>query len=683
MKKILSVLLAALLMLSVMPITAFAAEADTAEAVGAPAESEPVGDDSGSVGSVTWYYENSTGELTIGGTGELMDFDSGYETPWAAYRNSIETVTIGGSVTRIGSYAFDGCIMLDDVIFLTPLSSIGDCAFLNCGLYSVTLTGQPCDLQIGENAFAYEGVDGEITNFVSGFTIYSDTTAGFEYTRNRAFMHFAFTVNDFWGETNNCHWSFDTTTDTLTISPKGNDNCAMDLPHFWARDMALSHFIKKLVITEGLTTVSDKAFYGCHLLEEVTLPDTLTQIGQLAFFLCTALTTVNFPGSLHEIGTAAFARCDALSSITLYSGLQTIGIGAFKDTALTSVIIPSSVTFVGDNAFGYTEYNSQTPEQLTPVDDFVVYGEPDTAAETYADSNSFTFFSTTGTTGDCIWTFDPYTGTLTVSGVGAMQDYLGYDDYQPWVSLHMDILHIVINDGVTHIGVFAFRDCRNVLSVSLGNTVQTIGNYAFCQCGDEYANGNLTEITIPDSVEVIGHGAFYDNGYLRNITFGSGVKSIGELAFGKTDVKNVVLPDSVETIEKNAFQRCLNLKSVALNEGLTSIGEGAFKGCNDLNKVFIPKAVTSIGAQAFGFDLDGYDENQHYVFVKKDDFTIYGYPGCAKTYAIDNGFTFVAAGGDTGDCTWEFDPNTGTLTVSGEGRMDDVFVWYSHPDEQA
>ena len=309
MKKILSILLSALLMLSVMPITAFAAEADTTEAVGAPTESEPVGDDGGTVGSVTWYYENSTGELTLGGTGELMDFDSGYETPWAAYRNSIGTVTIGGSVTRIGCYAFEGCVALDSVHFITPLESIGDCAFLNCGLQSVTLTYQHCDLEIGDYAFAHNGDNGEITSFVSGFTIYSDTTAGFEYTRNKAFMHFAFTVNEFWGETNNCHWSFDTTTDTLTVTPKGNNNRAMDLQQFWARDMALTHFVKKLVIAEGLITVSNGAFFGCNQLEEVELPNTLNEIEGLAFQLCSTLTTVNFPDSLREIGSAAFSRC--------------------------------------------------------------------------------------------------------------------------------------------------------------------------------------------------------------------------------------------------------------------------------------------------------------------------------------------------------------------------------------
>ncbi len=917
---------------TVAPFTASAAETDAEESVGAPS-GDPVGDDSGNVGDVTWYFDNGTGELTLGGTGELCDYGAGYETPWASYRNSITKVTVGGSVTRIGSYAFEGCTELCDVVFLTPLSSIGDCAFLNCCMDSVTLTGQPCDLQIGECAFAYEGLDGEITGFVSGFTVFSDNTAGYEYTQEKDFMNFAFTVNDFFNETNNCIWSFDVNTCTLTVSPKGNGSCAMDLPQLWARDMALSHFIKKLVIAEGLTTVSDSTFFGCHLLEEVELPDTLTQIDQLAFSLCSALTTVNFPDSLREIGTAAFARCDSLGSVSLNNGLQTVGIGAFKDTALTSVIIPSSAAQIGDYAFGYTEYNSQVPQQLTPVDDFVICGEPGTAGETYANGNSFTFFTTAGTTGDCVWTFDPHTGTLTVSGEGAMADYetpydqtldvltssypwagsrelttriviedgvthigdgafcdfenveelyvgnsvqtigdfafyrlfnltelvlpdsmetvgayafskasklrsitlgknlkrietgafshcsdlsavtipdgvewiglrafvgctnmtslvigdcpaeitgeafqtcaitevyipesiikiydhaLGFktlanhetvkiDDftiygvpgsvaetyanengfdfvaaggetgdctwkfdpntktltisgegemsdyptyvtYRPWNHLHNDIEHIVVNDGVTYIGVYAFKDCRNVLSVSLGNTVQTIGDYAFCQCGDLYENENkLTEIVIPDSVEVIGTGAFQDDGFLRDVTFGSGVKSIGEMAFSRTGVKNVTLPDSVETIGRNAFYICDRLTSVTLNEGVTSVEEGAFAGCNDLTEIYIPDSVTSIGAQAFGYEA--HLVNDEYTFSPKQGFKIYGSSGtAAEAYANANGFTFVALNGATGDCQWKFNRNTGVLTIYGGTYTDDysasgVAAWHAWRDE--
>ncbi len=672
MKKLLSILLAALLVLSVMPMTAFAAEADETEAVGAPADSAPVGDDSGTVGDVTWYFENATGELTIGGTGELQDYNSGYETPWAAYRNSINTITIGGSITRIGSYAFEGCTSLCDVIFITPLDSIGDCAFLNCGLASVTLTYQPCDLEIGEYAFAYEGADGEITNFVSGFTIYSDSTAGFEYTYNKAFMHFAFTVNEFWGETDNCHWSFDTTTDTLTISPKGNGNCAMDLPQFWARDMALTHFVKKLVISEGLTTVSNGAFFGCNQLEEVTIPDTLTQIGQLAFSLCTALTTVNFPASLHEIGTAAFARCDALSSITLYSGLQTVGIGAFKDTALTSVIIPSSVTFVGDYAFGYTEYNSQVPEQMTPVDDFVVYGESGTAAATYADNNGFTFFTTTGTTGDCLWAFDPYTQTLTVSGEGAMADYeTPYDHVMvnatPWAEYSEITTTILIEDGVTHVGNGSFYKFYNVTELTIGNNVQTVGEFSF------YLLRELTEVVLPDSVEALEAYSFTKDAELQSITFGKNLKRIGTGAFSACyGLTEITLPDSLEWVDLQAFVGCHNLTSVVIGECPAEIRTEAFLGCG-FTKVYIPESVTEIIDHAFGFKSDSNHE-----LVKIDGFTIYGVPGsAAETYANEYEIPFVAAGGTTGDCKWKFDPYTGTLTISGEGAMADYVCEYN------
>ena len=100
-------------------------------------------------------------------------------------------------------------------------------------------------------------------------------------------------------------------------------------------------------------------------------------------------------------------------------------------------------------------------------------------------------------------------GTLTISGTGEMGNYSGFyenDEYfctAPWFDQHDKVKNIVIENGVTSIGDFAFYGCSSTISVTIPNSVTSIGHYAFIGCT------NLTSITIPNSVTSIGNLAFY------------------------------------------------------------------------------------------------------------------------------------------------------------------------------
>lgn len=227
--------------------------------------------------------------------------------------------------------------------------------------------------------------------------------------------------------------------------------------------------------------------------------------------------------------------------------------------------------------------------------------------------------ATSGKTGDCTWSLD---GTvLTISGNGKMEDY--WASYSsPWGA---SVTEVIIKTGVTSIGNYAFWDCEELASVTIPDSVTSIGNYAFEGCI------GLTSITIPNSVTSIGSYAFDGCTGLTSITIPDSVTSIGKYAFkgciglenvyinsianwcnigthgpahynlylnGKL-VKDLVIPNSVTSINDSAFSGCIGLTSVTIPDSVTDIGRYAFSKCTELTSITIPDSVKKIGIYAF------------------------------------------------------------------------------------
>lgn len=210
--------------------------------------------------------------------------------------------------------------------------------------------------------------------------------------------------------------------------------------------------------------------------------------------------------------------------------------------------------------------------------------------------------SAAGTSGKCgpsaYWSFDSSTGTLTISGSGAMNDY-EYGDY-PWMDYRNSIQTIVIGDQITQIGwnAFPWTACS---TIKFGKNVRSIGERAFLECRN--LNGDLT---LPDSVQIVGNNAFSEcTGLTGTLTLGSSLQTIGAGAFYDCSFSgNLVIPDSVTSIGRYAFYSRPYLRpetqgTLTLGRNLRTIGEFAFLESRYTGSLTIPDSVVEIGERAF------------------------------------------------------------------------------------
>ena len=182
---------------------------------------------------------------------------------------------------------------------------------------------------------------------------------------------------------------------------------------------------------------------------------------------------------------------------------------------------------------------------------------------------------------------------LTISGDGSMYNF--DPTSLPWTDSRSYFDTIVVNEGVKSIGDYAFYECRNIRSVSLPESLTSIGQYAF---GTSTAIESLTV----NGETAIGDHAFDGCQSLRTITFGENVQSIGNYAFYDCrSFNSLTIPDGVTSIGDYAFDECQSLNSLTLGNSLTSIGSYAFKGCNKISKIVIPSRLAIIGKYAFSY----------------------------------------------------------------------------------
>ncbi|MBR5515911.1 MAG: leucine-rich repeat domain-containing protein [Clostridia bacterium] len=226
------------------------------------------------------------------------------------------------------------------------------------------------------------------------------------------------------------------------------------------------------------------------------------------------------------------------------------------------------------------------------------------------------------------WTYN--NGELKITGRGAMKDY---SSDAPWYSYSSEIKTVIVSNGVTYIGNYAFRNCTALTRVTIGDTVTNIGTDAFSGCTSlkevniydiakwctviisdynsspfQYADTLLlnglpvTELVIPEGVTEIGNNIFYNCRNITSVTIPDTVTSIGEYSFYKCiNITNIGLGINVKTIGKGAFQSCSALCDITFNDALEYIGSYSFSG-SSVCDIYIPANVSYI--DLFAFDAD-------------------------------------------------------------------------------
>ncbi len=306
--------------------------------------------------------------------------------------------------------------------------------------------------------------------------------------------------------------------------------------------------VLKIEISEGTTSVGDKAFPDYDLLKEVQLPSTIEFISRNAFENCRSLTKINLCEGLTKIEECAFQYCASLTYVKLPSTLTEIGFRAFYACGLTSVKLPNRVTSIGLSAFAYCK-NLADVSYGPALDDV---GE-DAFAET-------------------LWLKNRPKGVVRInSNVCA---YSGVPSNG----------HITVPKGITKLADGCFKGIKELSSVTLPSSLKTIGARAFYQCA------KLNSITLPDGLKEIGEEAFAECAGLERILVPSSVKTIGREAFRKSGLRELRLSKGLASIGNDAFGECINLKRAVIPEG--ALFNSLFVFCDNMEEVDFPGTIT-------------------------------------------------------------------------------------------
>ena len=469
--------------------------------------------------------------------------------------NSLTSITIPDRVTSIGDDAFYGCASLTSITIPDSVTSIGDDAFYGCAsLTSITIPDSVTS--IGKYTF-------KNCSSLTSITIPDSVTSIGDAAFNSCGSLTSITIPDSVASIGNGAFENCSSLQAISLSCKSSLKRSdfgkqADLVSYTNQHILTKTEAKTATCTED----GNKAYWTCehcgkYFLSDDANPETAkaVELSETVISASHKLTKVEAKdATCTENGNKAYWTCEHCKKYFLSDDTNP---ETAKAVELSETVIPA-LKHKNETLRGASKPDGTKPgysgDRYCPDCDTVL-------------EKGYTYWNE----GNLTWKLDA-DGTLTISGTGTMKDYNDSDNRSPANQKKGSVKKVVIEDGVTSIGVYAFYECRYLTSIAIPDSVTSIGRCAFYNCN------SLTSITIPKSVTSIGIYAFYNCSSLTSIT----------------------IPKSVISIGTATFFACKNLTSITILDSVTGIGNSAFSGCTSLTSITIPDSVTSIGYNAFG-----------------------------------------------------------------------------------
>ncbi len=575
--------------------------------------------------NLTWTVDDDR-VLTICGEG-AMD-QCGYNWPWDEHRAMIRKVVLMPGVTSICMDAFSDHRSLTEVVIPDTVTQIDYFPFEMSGnLRSMWLPDSVTN--VSELVFAFSSVENVYVSETHPTYVSVD---GILYSKDMTVLGVmpggrTGTYNIPAGVTQVPQQMGYARLSAVTVDPANTAYTAVDGNLY---DKAVTTLLwcppgspaADIVIPEGVTGIFYGAFMNCTNIRCISYPASMTSIpvtgwpytlsavrvspanpnykvtdgilyskdGTVLIGCPPGMTgDITVPDGVETIGHNAFASTGGVTGITLPDSVMTIESWAFSWSGIRSIRIPGGVTSIPEGAFNWCESLADVyyGGSLSMWNSMSIGSENEWL--TNATLHPTAQRMAQGTCGENVTWALTGDGVLTVSGTGPMASYRNYREYA-WYVHNSQITSVVVEEGVTSVGDYAFCYNGNLRSVTLPAGLTSIGISAFESTG-------IRGITIPDSVTSIGEFAFSGCESLRDADGFIIVR--GVLYSYRGDAAELVIPSGVTRIESGACAELWNTTSVVIPDTVTVIGSQAFIRCQVLESVTIPSGVTEIGESAF------------------------------------------------------------------------------------